>query len=915
MRRDVVAVQWTASAMKTSELWKGAFSSESGFLKRIGAVAVEPYFPTHDRGRTPLSRITRIRLGADGDVNEAISTLSRMPGVEWAVPVVWKRVTYEPNDAQIIKQWYLRTIQAKEAWDIFQGDTSIVIGIVDTGVEWTHPDLSDNIWRNPGEIPDNGIDDEGNGYVDDVRGWNFGEENNDPLPLLSSHGTTVAGVAGAVTDNGVGIAAPAFNVRIMPVKLKVELSGGVVYVSGYSEGVVYAADNGADVINLSFGGGYPSPLESAAVAYARSRGVLVVAAAGNSRGETTSYPSSFPGVLSVAGTNQVDVKASFANWDYTVDVSAPAELMYTTGSGDYTYAWGTSYASPIAASVAALVKGFHPEWGDEEIGMRIGEQVRISADPIDNLNPLFAGKLGSGRVNAFRALTLVSPSVRFSDVQIAEGGGANGNDSFDPGEELLLTFKVKNYLEPVSGIGLDFYVDHPDIILRNTSFSIGSLGTLEEWQNDGNPVRIQISQDTERGQTVDVHMNILADGGYEDVDHTDFSVSKNFATIAGGNTRLTVSARGILGFVDYPMNLEGEGFVFENEANLLFEGAVLAATSSTRVSDAARGNDQSRQNTDWDTAENGEVTVSRPGELADEELVAAFSDQESTDGLDLRVSLRALAFEDAPDDDFILLSYRLDNVSQDSIVGLYFGLFMDWDVGPEHINTVPNVPGYEADLNLAHISDPASNLYAGLQVVSGGGATAYKSVFNPSEIYDDYTDSEKWLHLSGGIQPISQTVPGDYSHVLGVGPLTLEPGDSTAVGFALLAGSGLGGLRTNAIAAVEKWKALFGAAGAAGREDDAMLKPEYRLMVNYPNPFNSGTMIAYRLRTASHVTLTVFDITGREIIRLVEGYQDAGDYEIGWDGNTARGQAPTGVYYYRLDAGDFRKVRKMILIR
>ncbi len=902
----IVIVKRMASPMKKS---KGSPWEQK--LQSVQAVSIKPMFHAHHHEGTRLSGIYLIRLSPGMDVYQACSILSEDPSVTWVEPAYERKALYEPNDAEIDQQWYLDKVQAQAAWDL-RGASNALIGIVDSGFNLDHPDLADNLWTNPNEIPNNGIDDDGNEYIDDVFGWDFGDEDNNPTyeqnPALDDdlrwHGTAVAGVASAVTDNGIGIASLAFNARLMPVKVMTQ--DGTIYTHITAYGIVYAADNGADAISISLGGGSASNLEREAIAHACSLGVLVVAAAGNEGTEGEVYPAAFREALSVAAVDMNDCKANFSSYGYTVDVSAPGVQMFTLhGMAGYAYWSGTSFCTPLVASMAALVKSVHPEWS----GIQAGEQVRVSADPIDHLNPTYTDRLGYGRANAYRALTVQSPSIQLTEADLIEGAGSNGDGIFDPGEEVLLTLAMKNYLQPATNISLNITTNHPNVTIQNSRLTIPSLATQEEWQNTGNPVRLLISPSARRGQRINVFVEVTSGVTYRDLDHFHFIISPY--TVCGGKVRLTISSNGRLGFWDYPTNLVGEGFVFHGE-NHLFEGAVMAATQISRISDVARGSNQSFQNDDFSTAPGGEVIIRRPGDMADEQGRAVFNDEGALRSNNLWVSQTTLTFYDHPDDEYILLAYWIRNMSTSSYPSLYFGLFMDWDVGGDDFASV-NQPGYDADLSLGYVYSDIKSVYAGLQVVSEGGADNYKSISNPGELYDGYHDYEKWTHLTGGIQPIVGTLPSDYSHVLGVGPLNLASGDSVLVGFAVLGGFSEDALKANAVIARDKWRELF--ENTHVEEEGKPVQWDFRLESNYPNPFNPSTTIGYRLAEASHVVLTVHNVQGREVIRLVDTDQEKGQYTVQWNGTANGVPLSSGVYVYRLRAGAYEEVRKMILLR
>ncbi len=329
-----------------------------------------------------------------------------------------------PNDPDFSRQWSLHNtgqtggvddahIDAVEAWGIEHGKAEVVIAIIDTGVVHTHEDLAANIWHNPGEIPDNGIDDDENGYVDDTIGWDFVDSfggaadedfetpDNNPMDR-HGHGTHVAGIAGAVTNNGLGIAGVAWNCKIMPVRAvyKTPSGGGVMESADASLAIVYAAENGARVINLSWGDYQKSELIEDAITFATNKGALVCAAAGNENSSGLIYPaaSENAAVLAVGATDSHDNKALFSNYGNWVDVSAPGVNIYSTHLIDsYRQMSGTSMAVPHVTGVAALVFSYSPDISPLEVKTRIMHSV----DVFTSLN----GKNStSGRVNTYAAL-------------------------------------------------------------------------------------------------------------------------------------------------------------------------------------------------------------------------------------------------------------------------------------------------------------------------------------------------------------------------------------------------------------------------------------------------------------------------------------------------------------------------------
>lgn len=881
-------------------------------LAKAGAVDIRPLIKSASRSTSFFDGYYQVTLEPGFDAADAAEAVMKKSGILWAEPVYKRRPVFIPNDTFYTNQWYLPQIGMEAAWDVFRqahpdGGEPVLIGIVDTGVSLFHPDLRDHIYENPDEIAFNSLDDDGNGFVDDTNGWDFGDDDNDPNPTGSTsegwHGTGVAGVAAGVTNNNTGIASPLFNARILPVKASEDTDVEQFIQNGYV-GIVYAVDQGADIINLSFGGAGASNTELAIIQYAVEHDVMVIASAGNDDMNTAFYPASYPGVLSVAATDRDDLKTPFSNWGVGVDLSAPGQSIYTSwNEDDYSSVSGTSFSAPLTAGVAGLVKQHHPTWNARQIC----EQVRVTADLIDDKNPDYPNHLGFGRLNALRALTVSSPAIRLSDMRLTEMSGSNPNGIAEPGETLFLFIQLTNFLEKTPGGEIRFELadQHAPVLLEDTVVRIPPMNTGESWWNDSEPVTLTVEADAEKGRVFYILAEITDYNGYRDQDWLKVQVAPPIVTLEPQNARLTVSSSGLLGFIDYPENFVGDGFVFGDAGNLLFEGAFMAGTSAENLSDVARGADQSFQNDDFQPVDDGEVILYRPGFFGDVETQAIFTDEHAVNPVYLHVTHRAIAFEDAAAADFVLMAFELRSRSTSPIPNLYTGFFMDWDVG----SAGNNLAGFDGRLNLGYVYDPVSEAHGGLQVVSRGGARSYALINNPDDIYDGYTKTEKWHHLSGGIVNRTSRSGSDVSHVLAVGPMTLYPDSVIRVGFAILGGENLADLQINAAEAEARWRGIF--------NDEPDLYPVHSFSVsgNYPNPFNAGTIIQYELPEWREVTLNIYDLKGREVIRLIDGGRDRGVHQVIWDGRTATGPAASGIYTYRFRAGSDIRSGKMVLIR
>lgn len=338
-----------------------------------------------------------------------------------------------PNDTYYRNQWYLEKIKANEAWGKINSSPNIVIAVIDSGVQIKHPDLRNNIWVNKGEIAGNGIDDDRNGFIDDINGWDFVGNVPDPSPKFNSgftesaisHGTMVAGIIAASGNNSFGVSGVTWKARIMALKSLDDKGEG--RIADVIRAIDYATNNGADIINLSFVGQSYSEGLKEAIERAYRAGVIVVAAAGNDQGEnhgyntsqTPLYPACYEGdsgenlVIGVAATDTMDQKAVFSSYgSQCIDISAPGISFFNTvtynpnyGAGLFDqqfdgYWSGTSMATPLVSGALALIKESNPNLNQDDL---INVLLR-STDNINEANPDYIGKLGVGRLNVGAAV-------------------------------------------------------------------------------------------------------------------------------------------------------------------------------------------------------------------------------------------------------------------------------------------------------------------------------------------------------------------------------------------------------------------------------------------------------------------------------------------------------------------------------
>lgn len=381
------------------------FHPESAFAQQIHELAVEEKVVA----QLPNLTISLLQLPAER-ATTIMQQLRNDPAVNFVEPNGLMTGLWTPNDPYYndpTKVYAPQQIKANLAWDLVRGSADVLVAVVDSGANLTHPDLAGIFWTNPGELPANGVDDDGNGYVDDVSGWDFVNGDNQPVDDLG-HGTHVTGIVAAQTDNGIGIAGIAGGVKVLPVKVLNSNNAGTW--ANVALGIIYAADQGARIINLSLGGTTSSATVESAIQYAQSRGALVFAAAGNSASNQPFYPAAYPGVLGVAATQPNNVRWSLSNYGSFVDLAAPGASIYstywsTTAGSTYQFMSGTSMAAPTAAGVAALLWSLNPALSATQIAdIMTGTATDLGTAGRDDY-------FGYGQVDAYQAALQVCATL------------------------------------------------------------------------------------------------------------------------------------------------------------------------------------------------------------------------------------------------------------------------------------------------------------------------------------------------------------------------------------------------------------------------------------------------------------------------------------------------------------------------
>ena len=554
----VVVVQFEAGVSLPGKTFTTGLQVFDRRAAAYGVHTIERVYPFLDhvdptpktrRNLLALRRTYYVRYTADMTPGRVSRDLALAPGIVYAEPVPVNRIKgpvrwehIDPNDPRFSDQPQLGLMRLPKAWDVVKssdGTPKVVIATVDGGGEWRHEDLRANVWTNDDEIPDNGIDDDNNGFIDDVHGVNFAngdDTNNDPtglpgLPGNARHGTAVAGSASAVTNNNVGVAGAAWNAEIM------HINAGCYSIDNYIcygyDGILYAATNGADIINASWSS-YLSDDQGArhldqTLDLATDMGALVVAAASNyslSNDLFRYYPARSPRVLSVGATEKAARRrAGFSNYGRLVNVFAPGVGILTTGSGNgYVLFNGTSFSSPLTAGVAALVKTRFPTMDPDALR----EHIRLTSESIDPENPGFAGQLGRGMVNALAAVQPPTlPAVRLKRWSWTD---QDGDRQIASGDVVTIKATVVNYLSDASGLRVGLVGAEPYPFLDVTAAEV-EVGFLAGGDSIEVEFEFRVATDAPDNQWVRLYTRIR-DGVFEDgADQLSFRVNLSLEAV------------------------------------------------------------------------------------------------------------------------------------------------------------------------------------------------------------------------------------------------------------------------------------------------------------------------------------------------------------------------------------------------
>ncbi len=677
--------------------------------------------------------------------------------IECAAPWCVAQLMGEPNDPQRDRQAMLAVIKVYEAWDVEDGSDTVVIGISDSGLMQPHEDLTDAIAARRGEIPDNGIDDDNNGYVDDYRGFNFCAELGMGTPgntwhPSDSHGSGVGGIVGATVNNSLGIAGVANQCKIFPLRTMPDNVRGIVY--GY-ESLLYCAVNNIDVVNCSWGSQSRSCIDADIIAYTIARGTAVVAAAGNHGLPTPFFPASYRGVLGVGVVNSRDDVIAMSGHGPTVDVMAPGHDTWTTGNdGGYMGFCCTSGSSPIAAAIVGLVRSKHPEL----LPLEACAVVRESVDPapwtyvpptIDTM------LLPRGRVNALRAVTAEPSSIVSIVYDTVHLAAASGAQRWGVGDTLNVTPWVINVMGQwqLNRMRIHAVVGASADAVQLLEDDVPAALQLIPTQRTALPtfrMRITRATDDIAYAIVDLFGQRAASESVVRRIIVPVTPAPAFVTLSNDDMRVSIGDHGRIGNTDLERG-QGEGFTFRQWCGQLYEGALMV-TANGRVVDGARGlrghNDHFRPSKAF---------------LAPFPHRAVLTDADAPDSLRIGVEVELNVTLD-PDAAVVVIDATLTNRSDTALHNCGIGWFYDWDLGSQ---PAKNTTWTDAQNCWVASVGPLSPVVA-LSVYSAvsDGVPVLNSIDNTTT-YNGFSQARKQWLLTSPV-PVTYDSVNDVAAVVGM---------------------------------------------------------------------------------------------------------------------------------------------------
>lgn len=859
-----------------------------------------------------MSRIVEVHYTSNMLPADAARLMARLPQVEYAEPISIPYALGDPagmpagtNDPKLDDQFHLAQARIREAWDVWKGDTNMVIAIVDAGIDMFHEDLAPNIKENPGEVGTdaqgndkrtNRRDDDGNGVPDDWRGANLTAFDDGSAPgntKGSTHGTQVAGLSSAATNNGIGIAGSGYNCKFFPIKTA--LASGGSLIRAY-EGINYAARRGFKVINCSFGSDdYQQVLQDVINNLVKAYDCAILAGAGNGVLYAPFYPAGYKNVI---GVGAIDRDNGFrTTWGEQVAVSAPAHYSIDDNNIYTPLGPATSYATPVASGVVGLIRSKFPSLK----AAQALAHLRLTSDVLPSEGPDKYRLTGYGRINAHRAVTtdpFSHPAIFVDTLWMIDERG-EPMERATVGKVARLKIRLRNILGPANNVRLRITTYNSDsaiVSVKDTLLALSSIGTNEVKVLDGSiPFQVKLPNSNHLRLRIDV----TADGNYIDYHYEKVLFYLPYITVRTPNITVSLTDRGRIGYEDNPDNLIGEGFKYDN-ISFLYESGLIIASDPVRVLNNIRTVGDNPPQADFGPVEFPSSANNYTLTLND----APAGDRR----IGLEIRMRMFTADTVPGG--VGLEVRVKNTTQAPIDSLRIGMFADWDLDNSDI-----------EQSIDYVARPNTNVPfyglvtgpSGYFLTHGVAAPAQLPIFFairndslPMRIYEGFTPDKKWYTVSNGIgqRRAVASDSSDVSLVIGKRVAGLRPGAEDTTIFVI-------GISTIAEEAVDFMRAL------APKRIDSSASVDRDVMAGHgmlgaiqPNPFGGVTAINI-LRAERDAKLHVYDALGRLVADLTDQLARSGaPATIHFDGS----RLPNGIYQVQILSSRGSETRQIVVL-
>ena len=695
------------------------------------------------------------------DLHYLINKLNNKEYVEYVEEKIYPKIFYEPNDPGLEMQYYLINTYAKEGWDLYKGDTNVIIGIVDTGTEILHNDLFSNLKINYND-PIDGVDNDNDGFIDNYWGWDLANNDNSPnwndnTDYSNNHGVLVAGICCATPNNNFGIAGIGFNTKYLPIKVMDSL--GIMSMA--YEGIVYASLKNSKIINCSWG----SPIYTRFgkdiinfVTYGKNS--LIISAAGND-GNTLNnvyYPCAYENVLCVAATNQNNTKWLKSCYGFHIDVCAPGEAIYTTyPNNSFGLSWGTSFAAPIVAGQAALIYGLHNK---SLHPLQIMAIIKETAIPIDTLpeNAPFSGLLGNGLINIKNSLS----SIPYKSIHLSE------YNTFENFDTIYLNISCINLFSPLKNLTISIN-DDPDLTFISQNVTIGEVDSLSIFEtSENNCFKFLLNDSNAFDIKKDLEL-IFNDTNFNFKKKINLKLKNSYLNLVNNNTTLTICANGLLGYNDYLRN-EGEGLKYYTNESLISSMGLIALDKNKFSTSLFNYNHFKPKK--------------RAQIFSYDNYIKVFS--EFTDELNpcpIGINIKLEASSKVNEENIIELKYTISNNSNTIIDSCFFGLFID----PDIYNPNKNFIRYDSLLKIIY-AENSDFIYRFIAIYSPNNPKNYYAIDNDGAnnsicITDGVNHQELKYCMQTQRLSAGYSQGNDVSFIVSYGPFTLNVNDSLNLKF------------------------------------------------------------------------------------------------------------------------------------